>query len=98
MRYVSMVLLVRHGLTSLTGPVLAGWTPGVHLDERGRGQAAALAKRLGDLPLTAVVSSPLERCRETAQAILAGRNGTPSHVDERFGEVLLKLGLPPASD
>jgi probable phosphoglycerate mutase len=84
---VTVVLLVRHGLTALTGPVLAGWTPGVHLDERGRAQAAALAERLRDLPLGAVVSSPLERCRETAQAILATRNGTPSHVDERFGEV-----------
>ncbi len=84
---MATVLLVRHGLTALTGPVLAGWTPGVHLDERGRAQAAALAARLRDLPLTAVVSSPLERCRETAQAILEARNGTPSHVDERFGEV-----------
>ena len=82
-----MVLLVRHGLTALTGPVLAGWTPGVHLDDRGRAQVAALAARLRDLPLTAVVSSPLERCRETAEMILAGRNGTPVHVDERFGEV-----------
>jgi probable phosphomutase (TIGR03848 family) len=84
---VAVVLLVRHGLTALTGPVLVGWTPGVHLDERGRAQAAALAERLRDLPLRAVVSSPLERCRETAEAILATRNGTPTHVDERFGEV-----------
>jgi probable phosphomutase (TIGR03848 family) len=82
-----MVLLVRHGLTALTGPVLAGWTPGVHLDDRGRAQVAALAVRLRDLPLAAVISSPLERCRETAEMILAGRDGTPSHVDERFGEV-----------
>jgi probable phosphomutase (TIGR03848 family) len=87
MRSMTTVLLVRHGLTALTGPVLTGWTPGVHLDERGRGQAARLARRLDDLTLDAVVSSPLERCRETAQEILAGRNGTPSHVDERFGEV-----------
>jgi probable phosphomutase (TIGR03848 family) len=84
---VATVLLLRHGLTALTGPVLVGWTPGVHLDERGRAQAAAVAERLRDLPLAAVVSSPLERCRETAQAILATRNGTPSHVDDRFGEV-----------
>ena len=82
-----MVLLVRHGLTALTGPVLAGWTPGVHLDDRGRAQVSALAARLRELPLTAVISSPLERCRETAELILAGRNGTPAHVDERFGEV-----------
>ena len=34
---VTTVLLVRHGLTAMTGPVLAGRTPGVHLDERGPG-------------------------------------------------------------
>jgi probable phosphoglycerate mutase len=84
---VTTVLLVRHGLTALTGPVLSGWTPGVHLDDRGRRQAEALAARIGGLALHAVVSSPLERCRETAEAVLANRNGTPSHVDERFGEV-----------
>ena len=71
----------------MTGPVLAGWTPGVHLDERGRTQAAALAERLADLPLDLVVASPLERCQETARAILAGREGLELRTDERFGEV-----------
>jgi probable phosphomutase (TIGR03848 family) len=85
---VTTVLLVRHGLTALTGPVLAGWTPGIHLDERGRTQAAALAERLRPVPLDAVVTSPLERCRDTADAILAGRDPAPPlHVDERVGEV-----------
>jgi probable phosphoglycerate mutase len=85
---VTTVLLVRHGLTPLTGPVLAGWTPGVHLDERGRAQAAALAERLRPVPLVAVVTSPLERCRETATAIAAGREPEPPlHVDEALGEV-----------
>jgi probable phosphoglycerate mutase len=67
--------------------VLAGWTPGVHLDERGRAQAAELAARLAPVPLDLIVSSPLERCQETAQAILAGRDGLQVHTDERFGEV-----------
>ena len=85
---MTTVLLVRHGLTPLTGPVLAGWTPGVHLDERGRLQAAALAERLRPVPLAAIVTSPLERCLETAAAILAGREPPPPlHVDERVGEV-----------
>ena len=64
------ILLVRHGLTRLTGPVLAGWTPGLHLDERGVGQASLLATRLRDVPLSAVVSSPLERCLETVRPVL----------------------------
>jgi probable phosphomutase (TIGR03848 family) len=85
---VTTVLLVRHGLTALTGRILLGWTPGVHLDERGRAQAAALGVRLHDVPLAAVVTSPLERCRETAAALLDGREpGPPLQVDERVGEV-----------
>lgn len=85
---MTTVLLVRHGLTALTGPVLAGWTPGVHLDERGRAQAAALGARLRPVALDAVVTSPLERCRETAGALLDGRDPAPPlHIDERVGEV-----------
>src|SRR5947209_8164453 len=68
---MSTVLLVRHGLTALTGSVLAGRTPDVHLDERGQRQAATLAQRLAALPLTAIVTSPLERCVETADIALA---------------------------
>jgi probable phosphomutase (TIGR03848 family) len=84
---VATLLLVRHGLTEMTGPVLAGWTPGVHLNERGRGQAAELAARLAPLPLDAIVASPLERCQQTARAVLAGRGGLEVRTDERFGEV-----------
>jgi probable phosphomutase (TIGR03848 family) len=85
---MTTVLLIRHGLTALTGPVLTGWTPGVPLDERGRAQAAALGDRLRPVPLDALVHSPLERCVETADALLAGRDPVPPRaVDERLGEV-----------
>jgi probable phosphomutase (TIGR03848 family) len=85
---VTTVLLLRHGLTALTGPILSGWTPGLHLDERGRAQVASLGERLRAVPLGAIVSSPLERCRETAEAVLAGREPAPPlHVDDRLGEV-----------
>jgi probable phosphomutase (TIGR03848 family) len=82
---VTTVVLVRHGLTAMTGPVLAGWTPGLHLDERGEKQAAAVAERLRPLPLDAVVSSPLDRCLDTATAILGGRE-QELQVDDRLGE------------
>jgi probable phosphomutase (TIGR03848 family) len=82
---MATVLLVRHGLTALTGPVLAGWTPGVHLDERGQAQAAAVAARLAPVPLDAVVSSPLERCVETAAPIAATRELVVQN-DDRMGE------------
>ena len=86
---MTTLLLLRHGLTAMTGPALAGWTPGVHLNERGRAQASALARRLEPVPLAAIVSSPLERCAETAEAVAAGRPGSAGKVetDDRFGEV-----------
>ena len=88
---MTTVLLVRHGLTATTGQVLTGWTPGVGLDERGRRQASALAARLAPVPLAAVVTSPLDRCRQTAEAIIAARdpgNGQQPRlsVDDRVGE------------
>lgn len=78
---------MRHGLTEMTGPVLAGWTPGVHLNDRGRTQAAELAARLAPVPLDLIVASPLERCQETAEAVVAGRDGLQVRTDDRFGEV-----------
>ena len=82
---MTTVVLVRHGLTAMTGPVLAGWTPGLHLDDRGQAQAAALAERLRPVRFDAVVSSPLDRCLDTAGAVLEGRE-QPLEVDERLGE------------
>src|SRR5437016_11573910 len=83
---VTTVLLVRHGLTDAnTSGVLAGWTPGVHLAEKGRDQSAALAERLAGVPLASIVASPLERCQETATAIVAGR-AIEVVTDERLGE------------
>ena len=82
---MTTVVLVRHGLTAMTGPVLAGWTPGLHLDERGEKQAAAVAERLREVPFAAVVSSPLDRCLDTATAIAAGRE-LELQVDDRLGE------------
>jgi probable phosphomutase (TIGR03848 family) len=86
---VTLVLLVRHGLTAGTGSVLTGRMPGIGLDDRGQGQAAAVGARLADVPLDEIVSSPLQRCRETAAAIAAARNGSqmPVSEDDRFAEV-----------
>jgi probable phosphomutase (TIGR03848 family) len=85
---VTTVLLVRHGLTATTGRLLTGWTPGVGLDERGRAQAKALGVRLAAVPLDAIVTSPLERCLQTVDEIIAAR---PAHaaapvVEGRVGE------------
>jgi probable phosphomutase (TIGR03848 family) len=83
---VTTVLLLRHGRTTAnTGGVLAGWTPGVQLDDAGQAQVAAVAERLAPVPLAAVVSSPLERCRQSATAVLAGRD-LQLQTDDRLGE------------
>jgi probable phosphomutase (TIGR03848 family) len=84
---VSTLLLVRHGLTAMTGPVLAGRTPSVHLDERGQKQAAAVAERIAALPVATIVSSPLDRCLDTA-AVIAGaqKQEVPVEVDRRIIE------------
>jgi probable phosphomutase (TIGR03848 family) len=85
---VTTLLLVRHGRTTANGAgVLAGWTEGVSLDEVGREQVTALAGRLAPVPLTAVVTSPLQRCLETTDLMLAGRDDVPRYLDERVGEV-----------
>jgi len=83
---VTTVILLRHGRTTAnTGGVLAGWTPGVQLDETGAAQVAAVGERLAKVPLAAVVSSPLERCAQTAAAVAAGRDLTVQE-DDRLGE------------
>ncbi|MEC4016706.1 histidine phosphatase family protein [Streptomyces sp. H27-D2] len=81
------LILVRHGRsTANTEGLLAGWTPGVALDERGAAQAAGLPGRLAGLPLAAAVASPLQRCQETLAPLLAARPELPFHSDERIGE------------
>src|SRR3954468_17784138 len=82
---MATVLLIRHGLTAMTGPLLAGWTPGVHLDDRGLAQATALAERLLPVPVAGIVSSALERCQESAAALAVGRELTVG-TDDRLGE------------
>jgi len=80
------VLLIRHGRTSANaGGVLAGWTPGVDLDETGREQAAALGRRLAEVPLAKVISSPLERTVQTAAIMLETRQ-VEIELDDRLGE------------
>lgn len=79
---MTTVVLVRHGRTTANSEgALAGWTPGVALDEKGREQALALGRRLAEVPVAAVVTSPLERCVQTAEALPG-----PRHLEERLGE------------
>lgn len=83
---MATVLLLRHGRTTANADgILAGWMPGVELDEVGRAQARELRTRLADVPLALLVSSPLTRCLQTADEVLDGRD-VPRREDERLGE------------
>lgn len=68
---MATVILVRHGRSTANATgVLAGRLPGVHLDDTGVAQAGAVGDRLAGVRLAAAVTSPLERCRETAREVL----------------------------
>ncbi len=81
---MATVILARHGRTTANASgVLAGRTKGVHLDEQGLAQARAAGERLTSLPLAAVVTSPLERCRETAREIARAQTAPPKVSTDR---------------
>jgi probable phosphoglycerate mutase len=81
------LLLIRHAQNDWvrTGR-LAGWTPGVHLNDEGRRQAEALGSHLASAKLQAVYSSPLERAVETAEAIASHYPGLQVCLAEGVGE------------
>src|SRR4051812_46583639 len=79
-------LLIRHALHELGGETIAGRLPNVHLSPQGRAQAGELARRIADLPLKAIYCSPLERTRETAEAISSTSGLTPC-ISEELNEL-----------
>ncbi|MGH3424542.1 MAG: MSMEG_4193 family putative phosphomutase [Nocardioidaceae bacterium] len=84
------LILVRHGRTAANADgVLAGRSPGVDLDETGKIQADAVARRLVDLPLARLVSSPLERTVQTASVIAQAH---PQALRVRRDKSLIECG------
>ena len=80
------LLLVRHASHGLLDRVLAGRLPGVPLSEAGRAEAGRLAGMVADRGVTRLLSSPLDRTRETAAAI-AARTGCAVEVAEEINEI-----------
>jgi probable phosphomutase (TIGR03848 family) len=66
---MATLFLIRHGLTAQTGRILYGRSAGVPLDDRGKSQAEALVGRFEGVGLTAIYSSPLERCVGTVEPL-----------------------------
>src|ERR1700722_19047795 len=73
------LVLVRHGVTAHTGPLLSGRMPGIDLSDKGIAQAQAAADRLSALTISTVYASPIERTTQTAGYIAArlGLEGQP---------------------
>lgn len=81
---MATVVLVRHARsTANASGVLTGRLGGVRLDDTGRRQAERVGLRLTAVPLAALVTSPLQRCRETASAIAAAQRSAPDVTPER---------------
>ncbi|HJX06673.1 MAG TPA: MSMEG_4193 family putative phosphomutase [Actinomycetota bacterium] len=83
---MGLVFLVRHGLTAQTGRVLYGRTPGIELDARGKAQAESLVDRFDGVRVSAIYSSPLERCRGTVEPLAAARR-----LDIRADDAFLEM-------
>ncbi|MCB0004800.1 MAG: MSMEG_4193 family putative phosphomutase [Anaerolineales bacterium] len=88
---MTTIILVRHGQNDWVNKHrLAGWIPGVHLNEVGQQQAQAAAERLAPLPIKAIYSSPVLRCMETANFIAAPHQlpieELPDVGEVRYGE------------
>jgi probable phosphomutase (TIGR03848 family) len=84
LRGMATVILLRHGRTSANASgQLAGRLAGVKLDDTGREQARRVGERLAAVPLRVVVTSPLERCRQTARAVLTAHPTPPDLLTDR---------------
>lgn len=80
--------LVRHGHVENPQRKVYGRLPGWKLSAEGRQQAAEVARHLRGRPIVHVYTSPLERARETADAIAAAC-GAPVSVESGLIESTL---------
>ena len=89
---MATLILVRHARTAETSSVLSGRTKGIPLSAEGVREAKLLAERLSSVPLAGIVSSPMQRCIETVDAVRSTRAANvPARpnveIDERLTEV-----------
>jgi probable phosphomutase (TIGR03848 family) len=82
---MNRLLLIRHAMNDWVGKRVAGWTPGISLNEEGQTQATRLSEWLESVPLEAIYSSPLERAMETAEPI-ASSHGLDIEIRDSIGE------------
>src|SRR4051812_31452657 len=83
---MAIFYLVRHGCNDVLGKALAARLPNIHLNAQGRAEALRIAEVLKLKGIQHVISSPMERARETAQP-LADELGLSIELDEDFQEI-----------
>jgi probable phosphomutase (TIGR03848 family) len=84
---MATVILLRHARSTANGSgVLAGRAPRVSLADAGFRQAEKLVDRFTDVPIAAIMASPLLRCKQTV-APLAAAKGMKVVTDARLSEV-----------
>jgi broad specificity phosphatase PhoE len=89
---VATLVLVRHARTAETGGLLSGRREGIPLSPAGRGEAKLVAERLAGVRFAGIFSSPIQRCRETVEAIRSTRGPSvparpEAQIEERLTEV-----------
>ncbi|MEW6096836.1 MAG: histidine phosphatase family protein [bacterium] len=83
---MTKIILVRHGQTAWNKEEIFRGRIDIDLDETGISQAKLLAKRLGELQINAVYSSPLKRALNTAIPI-ANYHGLKVNIDDHFIDI-----------
>ncbi len=89
---MATLVLIRHARTAETGSLLSGRREGIPLSPTGRSEAKLLAERLAGVRFAGIFSSPMQRCRETVEAIRSTRGpNVPARpntqIEDRLTEV-----------
>jgi broad specificity phosphatase PhoE len=92
------IFFVRHGHVYNPEKILYGRLPGFRLSDEGRQQAQAAANALRETPFAAAFSSPQPRARQTAEIILAGRNGLEPTISPLIDELYTPFEGRPISE
>ena len=69
---MTRIVLLRHAHSSANAKaILAGRAPGVNLSDRGRRESIEVAKRIEGVDFSLILVSPMERCAQTIEPLLA---------------------------
>ena len=85
MRWPLRIFLLRHGQVASNRQMRYVGSSDEPLTDLGIEQARSMGEALASLPIAAVVSSPLQRARGTAEQVAAGR-GLEVRIDDRLRE------------